>query len=213
MDRPDLTPAPILREHLRERLDALATDGSGDPIHIDVADSQVGPLVSAATDEGLCLLEFGEPARLGPQLAALTRWFGSRFIFGRNEHLDRTDHELEEYFGGVRRRFDVPLVVRGTPFQETAWRRLLEIGYGETTSYSALAATIGSRNGQRAVGLANGQNRIAIIIPCHRVVERSGGLCGYGGGLWRKKLLLELERRHRPGNDLSNTPLGAALIS
>ncbi|MEO8452984.1 MAG: methylated-DNA--[protein]-cysteine S-methyltransferase, partial [Gemmatimonadota bacterium] len=197
MDRPDLTPAPILRDQLRERLEALAVGASGDPIHIDVADSQVGPLVSAATSDGLCLLEFGEPARIGPQLAGLTRWFGARFVFGRNDHLDRTERELDEYFGGARRRFDVPLVIRGTPFQETVWRKLLEIGYGETTSYSALADAIGSRNGQRAVGLANGQNRMAIIVPCHRVVERSGRLCGYGGGLWRKKLLLDLERRHR----------------
>src|SRR6185295_12861711 len=98
----DLTPAPILRDELRKQLDALPAGGSGDPIYVDVADSQVGPLVSAATAGGLCLLEFGEPARLGPQLAGLTRWFGSRFIFGRNDHLDRTDRELDEYFGGVR---------------------------------------------------------------------------------------------------------------
>lgn len=212
MERPDdFTPAPFLREQLREQLGGR-TASTGQAIYIDVADSQVGPLVSAATDDGLCLLEFGQPARLTQQLSALTRWFGSRFVLARNAHLDRTDRELEEYFAGARRRFDVPLVIRGTAFQDAVWRRLLEIGYGETMSYSAVAEAMGNRNGQRAVGLANGQNRIAIIVPCHRVVERSGKLCGYGGGLWRKKLLLDLERRHRPGSDLSGTPLGTALL-
>ena len=102
--------------------------------------------------------------------------------------------QLAGYFAGTVKQFSVPLVAPGTPFEETVWQALLRIPYGQTRSYIEIARELGSREGQRAVGRANGLNRIAIVIPCHRVVNHRGGLGGYGGGLWRKERLLDLER-------------------
>ena len=104
--------------------------------------------------------------------------------------------ELDEYFVGTRTRFDVPLAIGGTAFQRAVWERLLAIPYGVTRSYEAIASEIGRPGAQRAVGRANGDNRLAILIPCHRVIRSDGSLCGYGGSLWRKRWLLEHERGH-----------------
>lgn len=101
--------------------------------------------------------------------------------------------QLDEYFAGARRSFDVPVVPHGNPFERSVWRALLEIPYGETTTYGAVAREIGHPDAARAVGLANGRNPIAVIIPCHRVIGADGTLTGYGGGLERKRLLLDLE--------------------
>jgi O-6-methylguanine DNA methyltransferase len=169
--------------------------------------SPVGALVAAAADEGLCLLEFGEEKRLASQLSILTRLFGP-VRMGEHPLLSQTTAELAEYFAGERTRFDVPLVLRGTPFQELVWHALLTIPYGVTTAYSTVAESLGRPKAQRAVGLANGQNRVSIIVPCHRVIERKGGLRGYGGGLWRKRFLLDLERRTAGIDPLAGTPLG-----
>lgn len=158
--------------------------------------SPLGPLVAGATADGVCLLEFSEPARLEPQLAALRRHFASPAMPGTNEHLALLEQELAGYFAGTVRRFSVPLLWPGTGFQEQVWRELLAIPYGETRSYEAIAAAIGSPRAVRAVGTANGRNRLAILIPCHRVVNKSGALGGYGGGLRRKEFLLALERRN-----------------
>ncbi len=102
--------------------------------------------------------------------------------------------QLEEYFGGRRETFDVSLQMHGSPFEQRVWSALQEIPYGETTSYGELASRIGQPTGARAVGLANGRNPIAVIVPCHRVIGADGSLTGYGGGLERKRILLELEQ-------------------
>ncbi len=175
------------------------------PVTVATIDSAIGPLTAGVTDSGLALLEFSDPARLDRQLATLHRLFGPTRL-GRHPMLDQISTELGEYFEGTRRQFEVPLVIRGTPFQEEVWRALLTIPYGTTSAYSDIAERLGRTNGQRAVGLANGRNRIAIVIPCHRVIERAGGLSGYGGGLARKKFLLDLERRG--STPLAGTPLG-----
>ena len=101
--------------------------------------------------------------------------------------------QLEEYFTGARRTFDVPLSLTGNPFEQRVWQALREIPYGETTSYGEIARRIGSPDAPRAVGLANGRNPVAVIVPCHRVIGADGSLTGYGGGLERKRLLLDLE--------------------
>jgi AraC family transcriptional regulator of adaptative response/methylated-DNA-[protein]-cysteine methyltransferase len=101
---------------------------------------------------------------------------------------------LTEYFEGKRREFPVPLASRGTPFQMKVWRELRRIPHGQTISYDELALRVGQPTAQRAVARANGMNHIAILIPCHRVIGKDGSLTGYGGGLWRKRLLLELEK-------------------
>ncbi|MBI1830710.1 MAG: methylated-DNA--[protein]-cysteine S-methyltransferase [Planctomycetes bacterium] len=128
------------------------------------------------------------------QFETLRKRFASPAIPGTNDHLEQLEGELGSYFSGTLRAFSVPLAYPGTAFQKRVWEQLLQIPYGETRSYEDVAIAIGDRNAVRAVGRANGQNRIAIVIPCHRVVNKSGALGGYGGGLRRKEYLLELER-------------------
>lgn len=111
--------------------------------------------------------------------------------------LERTKAQLEEYFRGERREFDLPLAPAGTEFQRRVWQRLLAIEYGVTTTYGALAQELGNPNASRAVGLANGSNPIPIVIPCHRVIGANGALTGFGGGLPIKSALLDLERARR----------------
>ncbi len=156
--------------------------------------SPVGPLVVAAAEDGVCLLEFGEPAHLQRQIERLQRVMDTVAVPGRNAHLALLERELDDYFAGKLQHFTVPLVIRGTPFQEKVWRALLLIPYGATRSYADVARAVGAPQAQRAVGTTNGRNRIAIVIPCHRVVNTGGALGGYGGGLHRKRFLLDLER-------------------
>lgn len=158
-----------------------------------IIDSPVGPLMTATLDSGLVLLEFGDQQRLEEQSARLRKHFREPLVLGEHRHLDQLRTELEEYFAGARQVFTVPLQVRGTPFEERVWSALQQIPYGKTCSYVDVAEAIGSPKASRAVGSANGRNRIAIVIPCHRVVNADGKLGGYGGGLWRKRRLLELE--------------------
>ena len=154
----------------------------------------LGPMVAAATDQGLCLLEFSDRRMLQVQLQTLSRRLKLALVPGDHPHLRHLRAELERYFAGSLRDFTVPLHTPGTPFQEAVWQALRQIPHGGTTTYEALAERIGHPAAVRAVGHANGLNRVSILIPCHRVLDKSGGLCGYGGGLWRKRLLLTLER-------------------
>jgi AraC family transcriptional regulator, regulatory protein of adaptative response / methylated-DNA-[protein]-cysteine methyltransferase len=154
----------------------------------------LGLMVAAATDEGVCLLEYTDPVRLERQAALLRTRLASRIAQGDHPHLAALREQLSGYFAGARKEFTLPLVARGTPFEERVWQALLRIPHGQTRSYLDIARELGSPEGQRAVGRANGLNRIAIVIPCHRVVNHGGGLGGYGGGLWRKERLLDLER-------------------
>ena len=160
-------------------------------------DTPLGPLVAAAQNEGICLLEYSTPGRLETQMQVLRRHLGGTIAPGDSPHLAKLREELAAYFAGTLTHFAVPLVIVGTPFQERVWTALRNIPYGETRSYEALADAVGARGAQRAVGHANGQNRIAIVIPCHRVINKSGALGGYGGELWRKEALLRLERGER----------------
>ena len=163
------------------------------PILATLIPSPLGPLLAAATEDGLCMLEFADREKLPKQAADLMRFYGQPVVPGRNQHIDRIARELDEYFAGERQQFDVPLDLKGTEFQERVWKELLNIPFGETISYEGLATRIGKPTAQRAVGLANGRNRIPIVVPCHRVIQKNGQLRGYGGGLWRKQFLLDLE--------------------
>jgi AraC family transcriptional regulator of adaptative response/methylated-DNA-[protein]-cysteine methyltransferase len=154
----------------------------------------LGPIVAAATARGVCLLEFTDRRRLERQLAILGRRLRLAVVPGENDHLRRLREEVGEYFAQRRRAFEVPLHTTGTPFQERVWRELKRIPYGETRSYAEVAKAVASPRAVRAVGQANGMNRIAIVLPCHRVVTTDGKLGGYGGGLWRKRRLLALEQ-------------------
>jgi AraC family transcriptional regulator of adaptative response/methylated-DNA-[protein]-cysteine methyltransferase len=156
-------------------------------------ESPLGPLVVAATDEGICLLEFTDRRLLEAQFDTLRKRFRCAIVPGSHEHIDKLKDELARYFAKGLTEFSVPLVYPGSPFQKRVWEGLLKIPYGETRSYEDLASQIGAPGAQRAVGRANGQNRIGIVIPCHRVVNKDGRLGGYGGGLRRKQFLIDLE--------------------
>jgi AraC family transcriptional regulator of adaptative response/methylated-DNA-[protein]-cysteine methyltransferase len=157
----------------------------------------LGPMIAAASSRGVCLLEFTDRRMLEAQLETLGRRLRLPLVPGEHPLVDRLKSELAEYFAGKRRSFEVPLHVSGSPFQERVWQELLKIPYGETRSYEDVARQTGSPDAVRAVGTANGSNRIAILIPCHRVVNKGGKLGGYGGGLWRKQRLLGLEQGQR----------------
>lgn len=167
---------------------------SADCIVVAWIESPIGPLLAAATAQGVCLLEFTDRRMLDAQFATLRKRFKSAIVPGENEHIKQLKKELEQYFAGTLKKFSLKFIYPGTPFQERVWNALLKIPYGTTVSYEDIAKKIGSPKASRPVGTANGLNRIAIVIPCHRVVNKSGELGGYGGGLWRKQMLLRLER-------------------
>jgi AraC family transcriptional regulator of adaptative response/methylated-DNA-[protein]-cysteine methyltransferase len=164
------------------------------PVLIAWIESPLGPLIAGANEQGVCLLEFTDRRMLEAQLDTIRRRFRCALVPGKNEHINRLRTELGEYFAGARRAFEVPLSYPGTEFQIRVWRELLAIPYGETRSYEGMAAAIDAPHAVRAVGRANGSNRIAILIPCHRVIGKDGTPVGYGGGLWRKRWLLDHER-------------------
>jgi O-6-methylguanine DNA methyltransferase len=148
-------------------------------------ESPVGLLRAGASDTALRLLEFAAADSTQALPSASTPL------------LEQTRRELAEYFAGTRRRFEVPVSFPGSPFQERVWTALCTIGYGERISYLEQSRRVGDEKAIRAVAQANGQNPIAIIVPCHRVINSDGKLGGYGGGLLRKQFLLDLERGDR----------------
>jgi AraC family transcriptional regulator of adaptative response/methylated-DNA-[protein]-cysteine methyltransferase len=160
-------------------------------------ESPLGPLVAGATEENLVLLEFTDRRMLEAQIRTLGKAFRRPIVPGDNGVLTQLRGELKQYFAGELRKFTVPLEFPGSEFQQKVWKGLLSIPYGSTLSYEALAEKVSAPGAQRAVGHTNGLNRIAIVIPCHRVVNKDGKLGGYGGGLWRKRALLDLERGER----------------
>jgi AraC family transcriptional regulator of adaptative response/methylated-DNA-[protein]-cysteine methyltransferase len=166
----------------------------------------LGPMVACADGDSVCLLEFADRRMLETQLKRIEKRFNAVVVPGSADVLKALERELAEYFAGRRRTFDVPLILRGTPFQERTWKALLQIPYGQTVSYAHIAERIGNVDAVRAVARANGDNRIAIVVPCHRVIGKDGSLTGYGGGLWRKKRLLDLESGQLPLGDLFDPP-------
>ncbi len=165
----------------------------GELITITRMPTPLGPMLAGATDDGICLFEFTDRRMLETQITRLCRLFKAEFAPGTHLLFDLLSKEIEAYFAGKLEEFTIPLSLRGTDFQLAVWKALRNIPYGETRSYQAQAEAIGKPNAVRAVARANGDNRIAIIIPCHRVIGKDGSLTGYGGGLERKRYLLELE--------------------
>ena len=154
--------------------------------------SPLVPLVIGVSDKGLAIIEFDQGEFPKGRLAQSAEWIESA---RRTEAVVR---ELEEYFDGQRRKFTVPLDLQGTEFQKKCWHSLLKIPYGETRSYADIARNVGSPRGFRAVGMANHDNPVPIIVPCHRVLASDGTLGGFGGGLELKRKLLELEGALQP---------------
>ncbi len=156
-------------------------------------ETPLGPMLAVAGDAGLELLEFVDRRALETELSELRRTLGGAIVPGDHPILRQTREELSEYFEGRRREFTLRLNQRGSDFQRKAWTALCRIPYGETRSYADMARAVGSPAAVRAIGRVNGQNRIAIVVPCHRVIRSDGSLCGYGGGRWRKQWLLDHE--------------------
>jgi methylated-DNA-[protein]-cysteine S-methyltransferase len=148
-----------------------------------VHDSPIGPLTLISDGAALLRLDFG---RTQPRASAAARRGDAVLVAARRQ--------LDAYFKGKLHTFDLPLSAAGTPFQQRVWAALSRIPYGETRSYRDIAESIGAPNAYRAVGLANGRNPIAIVVPCHRVIGADGTLTGFGGGLERKRQLLDLEQ-------------------
>ena len=154
----------------------------------------LGPMVAGSVDDALCLLEFADRRMIETQIVRLQKRLDCVFVPGTSALLTVLANELEGYFRGGLTEFSVPLRTPGTEFQRLVWSKLRAIPSGTTRTYSGIAAEIGRPTAVRAVARANGDNRIAILIPCHRVVGSDGKLTGYGGGLWRKQRLLEIEQ-------------------
>jgi len=165
----------------RTKEDDMATTGH----RVLVVDSPIGPLTLTAEDRALIAIDFGAPPGYADGIPSA------------DPVLAETARQLEAYFAGELRDFDLPLRPSGSPFQLGVWRALADIPYGETVSYGELAVRIGQPSAARAVGRANGRNPIAVVVPCHRVVGADGTLTGYAGGLVRKADLLAIESSHR----------------
>ncbi len=159
-------------------------------------DTPVGKMRIAATDEGICLFDFQYRKSIDAIVNRVETVLSDRFEEGEHPHFAKLELQMVEYFNGTRQKFDLPLHLVGTSFQKGVWEGLLQIPYAETRSYKQQSIFLGNEKAIRAVASANGENGIAIIVPCHRVIGTNGSLVGYGGGLQRKKWLLEHERKH-----------------
>lgn len=172
--------------------------GSTDDALVETTiDTPLGQMVAMGNAHGVVLLEFADRPMMRTQRERVRRLFNSEPAAGEAACFGLLRSELARYFDRSLRTFSVPLLPLGTPFQRAVWRELVRIPYGATASYDALARALGKPGAPRAVGRANGDNRIAIIIPCHRVIGADGDLTGYGGGIWRKQALIELESAPR----------------
>lgn len=158
-------------------------------------DTPLGAMLAVTDEEGLRLLEFTDRRALERELLLLRRRLRASVVPGQHPHLDRVRAQLADYFSGRNLEFDLPLAPVGSEFQRRTWDFLRTIPPGETRSYAWMAKQLGIPGAQRAVGRANGSNMLCLVIPCHRVIRADGTLCGYGGGLWRKKWLLDHERK------------------
>lgn len=187
-----------------QHLLALAQNGSESTsqkaataeLTVSLHTTPLGQMLAVFSEAGLCLLEFPERKAVEAELRALQKAHQAqqaRFVWRNTARSQALQHELDQYFAGRLQTFATPLAPLGTPFQQAVWRELQTIPYGETRSYKEQAARIGKPQAMRAVAAANGQNRISILIPCHRVIGSDGSLTGYGGGLARKQALLDLE--------------------
>jgi AraC family transcriptional regulator, regulatory protein of adaptative response / methylated-DNA-[protein]-cysteine methyltransferase len=163
-------------------------------ITISTIDTVLGTMIAGAVDDGICLLEFSDRRMLKTEYKDLARYFKTTLEEGEHEHFIILRKQLREYFEGKRKEFSVPIATAGTPFQNAVWKELSKIPYGTTRTYMQQSEALGKPESIRAVANANGMNRIAIIIPCHRVIGSDGKLTGYGGGLKRKKWLLDHEK-------------------
>ncbi len=182
-------------ESFKSILGVSPKNSSGKQI-IDLArmETPLGPMYACATSKGICLLEFTDRKMLETEFKIIKKKLNADIIYGVNPHLDELKVQLEEYFSAIRKEFSIPLDPIGTDFQKQVWEELALIPYGKTRSYAEQAIALNKPAAIRAIAQANGMNKISILIPCHRVIGSDGKLTGYGGGLWRKKWLLDREK-------------------
>lgn len=154
----------------------------------------LGPMFVCATERGVCLLEFTDRRMLETEFRDLQRLLEARIISGENRHTRQAEKEIGEYFAGTRQAFDLELDTPGSDFQRAVWQGLRGVPHGQTSHYQALAMQIEKPNAVRAVAAANGANRVAIVIPCHRIIGKDGAMTGYGGGVARKAWLINHEK-------------------
>lgn len=163
----------------------------------DWIDTPLGAMVAISCQHQLHLLEFADRKALPREMIRLQKAQPGGIGFGRPQPTQQVAGELSRYFAGTEASFDTPLALHGTAFEREVWRYLLQIPAGETRSYSQIARDLGRASATRAVARANGSNQIAVVVPCHRVLAADGSLTGYGGGLWRKQRLIEIETSYK----------------
>ncbi len=169
-------------------------------VNVQYYDSPCGKLVLATVGDALCLCDWNEKPCAERNKLRLTRCLNAEFIEASSPVLEQTKQELDEYFAGRRKTFDIPLHPVGTDFQKQVWEALLEIPYGETRSYKEIALRVNNSKGVRAVAQAIGSNGICILIPCHRVIGTNRSLTGFAGGIEAKRQLLSIERKDADSN-------------
>jgi AraC family transcriptional regulator, regulatory protein of adaptative response / methylated-DNA-[protein]-cysteine methyltransferase len=158
-------------------------------------ETDLGTMIAGAVEDGICLLEFSDRRMLNTEYKDLSRYFKTGIEEGESRHFESLRKQLSEYFEGSLKEFSIPLSTPGTPFQKAVWKELMNIPFGKTRSYMEQSIALGKPESIRAVANANGMNRVSIIIPCHRVIGSDGSLTGYGGGLKRKRWLLDHEMK------------------
>ena len=182
-----------------------------DNIFYSTVRSPLGDMIAGSTDKGICFLEWHDRGGVERILSRVEKRYKKPLEENVFEHLLKLQNELDNYFNGTLTGFEVPIDVNGTEFENIVWNHLLKIPYAETRSYGEIALELGKPGASRAVGRANGSNYLSIVIPCHRVIESNGKLRGYGGGLKRKKYLLDLEfrsfNRHKGMNSIVSDKL------
>lgn len=178
-----------------KRMTGTAPTALSDVILIHRFTTPLGPMFVCATERGICLLEFTDRRMLETEFRDLQRLLNARIMSGENRHTQQAEQQIGEYFRGARQQFDLLLDTPGSDFQRNVWQGLRAIPYGHTTHYQHLSAQIKRPTAVRAVASANGANRVAIVIPCHRVIGKDGTMTGYGGGIARKEWLIKHERQ------------------
>ena len=165
-------------------------------------ETPIGEMDILATDKGICLLEFDVRTDLADEIESLEMYFEAKISLGENRHTLEIKRQLREYFARERKIFSVPTVLVGTDFQKKVWSELKKVPFGQTRTYKEQSEILGDVKAIRAVAKANGSNKIAIVIPCHRIIGSDGKLTGYAGGIERKRFLLNLEREQAGPKDL-----------
>jgi len=189
---------PGLGRPFQKTLGQTPRNGSGSPLYIDWIDTPLGPMIAICDAAHLYLLEFTVRKNMQRQLERLSKTYTRAILPGQTKITQQIRDELSAYFKGDLKDFKTPLKLTGTDFQKSVWKQLLRIPYGETRAYGELAQTIGNAKAFRAVATSNASNGLALIVPCHRVINTGGGLGGYAGGPDKKQWLLDMEAGRKP---------------